>query len=107
MSYETDNITNEEVLEAARKGRLPDDFDFVAFKDCKGIQGDTPAHIAALNGRLPANFDFMAFKDYKNDEGFTPAKIAEQHNNLPVQFKDAREAEAFDYSLEEAFGPGM
>jgi hypothetical protein len=47
----------------------------------------------------------MAFRDCKNKEGETPAEIAEQRGCLPKQFKNAREAEAFDYSLEEDSGP--
>jgi hypothetical protein len=58
-----------------------------------------------LEGYLPDDFDYTVFKDCKNDKGYTPADIAEQNGSLPEQFKDAREAEAFDYSLEEDNGP--
>jgi hypothetical protein len=58
-----------------------------------------------MNGHLPADFDFVAFKDCKNEDGETPADIAEQKGHLPGRFANAREAEAFDPSMEENCGP--
>jgi hypothetical protein len=54
-----------------------------------------------MNGHLPDDFDFVAFKDCKNEDGETPADIAEQKGHLPGRFANAREAEAFDYSMAE------
>jgi hypothetical protein len=127
--------SNEEILQAAEEGRLSDDFDYEAFRDCKDDDGYTPAHAAAVCGHLPDDFDYTAFKDYKNSWGntpahfaasngyllddfdygafkdcknswgYTPADMAERCGHLPGRFANAREAEAFDYSLEEDNGP--
>jgi ankyrin repeat protein len=77
----------------------------MAFKDCKDKYENTPAHLAAAYGHLLDDFDYLAFKDCKNDKGYTPADIAERCGHLPGRFANAREAEAFDPSMEENCGP--
>jgi hypothetical protein len=47
----------------------------------------------------------MAFKDCKDKYENTPADMAERNGSLPEQFKNAREAEAFNPSVEEDCGP--
>jgi ankyrin repeat protein len=62
------NILNsdEEILKAAENGDLPDDFDYMAFNNCKDKWGETPAHLAARNGHLLDDFDYVA------SQGMTP-----------------------------------
>jgi hypothetical protein len=62
---------------AALTNKLPDNFDYAAFKDAKSLHcGNTPAHIAAMYGNLPADFDYEAFYDCKNSDGDTPGYIS-------------------------------
>jgi ankyrin repeat protein len=82
------NILNsdEEILKAAENGDLPDDFDYMAFNNCKDKWGNTPAHKAADFGHLPNDFDYEAFKGCKNSWGNTPAHLAARNGHLLDDF---------------------
>jgi hypothetical protein len=90
ISPNTDFDTEiEEILDAAKKGTLPDDFDRwdIIWPDSDGRRR-TVAHLAALYGTLPKDFDQWDLGMGKDECGWTVAHSAARSRTLPEDFSN-------------------